>query len=131
MKLSETKSFTLTSVYAPKFKKWNNEERKYEESTTPKSGFKKVYTCKVGEEYLDLSENQMALVLLSVFDTGTMCADLEGREITVKTNGKTGMDIRYFFIASKHSIRDTQNTPPVSSSTEHKNSSLVESSCVV
>jgi hypothetical protein len=90
-------SFTVEHVHGYKFKKWNNEEKKMEVSDKWQEGYRKVYEVDTSKGKLDLSAGQMGQILEAVVQNGL--ADINLRTIEVKSNGKTGMDIRYYFDA--------------------------------
>jgi len=97
VKLSELvdKDFTVLSVKGFTFKRWNNEERKMEVSDEWKEGFSKKYLVETDKGMLDMGTGQLASLLEAVFYNGV--ADINGQRFKVKSNGKSGMDIRYFF----------------------------------
>jgi len=97
VKLSELvdKDFTVLSVKGFTFKRWNNEERKMEVSDEWKEGFSKKYMVETDKGMLDMGTGQLASLLEAVFYNGV--ADINGQRFKVKSNGETGMSIRYFF----------------------------------
>jgi len=97
VKLSELvdKDFTVLSVKGFTFKRWNNEERKMEVSDEWKEGFSKKYMVETDKGMLDMGTGQLASLLEAVFFNGV--ADINGQRFKVKSNGETGMSIRYFF----------------------------------
>ncbi len=103
MKLSELAAnetpFEIVSFHGYMWQKWNDAEKKFEKSKEYKEGMQKSYSLKVkvddGEDWLNLTEGQMKSVLLSTLKDGV--ATLVGSNFTVKSNGKEGIDIRYYF----------------------------------
>lgn len=90
--------FTVEKVWGYKFKQWNPEEKKMEVSDTWQNGYRKVWDVDTDKGKLDLSQSQLASLLEAVCRQGA--SDIRGRTFAVKSNGKTGMDIRYFFNVS-------------------------------
>jgi len=98
-KLSElvNGTFTVNKVWGYKWKMWDNEARKMLVSDTWQKDYRKVYSVDTDKGSLDLSASQLGILLEAVVHNGT--SDLNGVTFQVKSNGKTGMDIRYFFNA--------------------------------
>jgi hypothetical protein len=91
--------FVVNKVFGYKYKVWDNEQRKMLMSETWVKGYRKMYTLETDKGTLDLSASQMGNLLESVTKDGR--ADINGRAFSVKSNGKSGMDIRYFLNAMK------------------------------
>lgn len=96
--------FTVEKAWGFQWKRWNEQARKMELSDTYKEGFIKVYSVDTDKGSMDLSSGQLSSLLEAVYRNGT--ADINGRTFGVKSNGKTGMDIRYFFNAVKQEQQD-------------------------
>ena len=96
-KLSELvgKTFTVEKVWGYSWKKWDNDAKKMLVSKDYQEGYRKVYEVDTDRGKLDLGTGQMGTLLEAVFRNGT--ADINNVTFEVKSNGKTGMDIRYFF----------------------------------
>jgi len=92
-------TFTVEKVFGYKFKKWDNESRKMLVSDSWEKDYRKMYSLETDKGALDLSASQMGNLLESVTRDGR--ADINGRTFQVKSNGKTGMDIRYYLNATK------------------------------
>jgi hypothetical protein len=94
--LSE-KQFRFNKVLGSSYKRWNEEEKKFEESLTPTKGFSRKWkisiTDKDGECQVEVSDDMLSRVLLDAY--AKHCG-IEGQIIYLKTNGKTGMEIRYY-----------------------------------
>jgi hypothetical protein len=90
--------FTVEKVWGYKFKQWNPEEKKMEVSDTWQNGYRKVWDVDTDKGKLDLSQSQLASLLEAVCKNGE--SNINGRTFAVKSNGKTGMEIRYFFNVS-------------------------------
>ena len=96
--------FTIEEAGGWKFKRWNNEARRMEISETYQEGFRKMYTIKTDKGIMDLGAGQLGNLLEIAYYKGT--ADLNGKTLTVKSNGKSGMDIRYFFNLKREARQD-------------------------
>jgi hypothetical protein len=92
-------SFTVEKSYGWKFKKWDPESKKMLVSERYEQGFQKRYTLETDKGILDLGSGQLSSLLEAVYKDGA--ANIIGRTFNVKSNGKVGMDIRYFFNAEK------------------------------
>lgn len=88
-------TFTINKFYGYKFKMWDNNEKKMLISDTWQNGYRKIYGVETDKGVLDLSGSQVGALLEAVVRNGE--ANLIGRTFQVKSNGKTGMEIRYFF----------------------------------
>lgn len=87
--------FTIEDVGGYKFKAWDNENKKMLVSDTYVKGYRKIYPVTTDKGLLDLGAGQLGNLLEAVFDHGQ--ANLRGVTFEVKSNGKTGLDIRYYF----------------------------------
>lgn len=93
-KLSELQNFTIKEFVKKYWSFWNNEEKKFYRSDDYKEGYTPKYTFTLATgETLDLSREQLGQVLLGCFEAKTT---LKNSSFVVKTNGKTGMEIRYY-----------------------------------
>ena len=86
--------FTVEKVYFPKYKMWDNEAKKMLVSERWEKGYRKIYGVESDKGILDLSQGQIGSLLESVSKGGE--ATIIGRTFKVKSNGKSGMDIRYY-----------------------------------
>lgn len=93
-------SFTITGSYGWKWKKWNAQTNKMETSEKWAEGFRKMWTLITDKGILDVSESQLGEILARACNSKTLESKLIGLQVGVKSNGKTGMEIRYFFSAS-------------------------------
>jgi hypothetical protein len=104
LKLKDLSSFTVKEFVKKYFGRWNEAEKKYERADTWQQGFRPTWTFKVNnDEFLDFSQDQLSQMLVACFDRR---CDIYGSTFTVKTNGKSGMDIRYFI-----NLLEAQNRP--------------------
>lgn len=86
--------FTIVKVGKFSYKKWDNENRKMLVSDNWVQGYNKVYQVESDRGYVDMSSAKVGEMLESVSKFGE--SSIVGRVFNVKSNGKTGMDIRYF-----------------------------------
>ena len=86
-------NFRVDKVWGYKFKMWADGQMLV--SDTYKDGYRKVYEVDTSKGKLDLGTGQIGSLLEAVFKNGV--ADLNNQTFSVKSNGKTGMDIRYYF----------------------------------
>lgn len=96
-KLSElvNDSFTVEQAGGFTWKRWNNEARRMEVSDQYQEGYRKMYTIDTNKGRMDLGAGQLGNLLEIAYSKGV--ADINGKTFNVKSNGKSGMDIRYFF----------------------------------
>lgn len=102
-------TFTVQKVFGYKFKMWDNASKKMLISEKWEQGYRKMYTLDTDKGTLDLSASQIGNLLESVTKDGR--SDINGRTFSVKSNGKSGMDIRYFINATKDIPLDNQDKP--------------------
>ncbi len=100
--------FTINEHMGTSWKRWNPEDKKMDVSKTPEKGYRKIYTFDTNEGVLDLGVGQLGTLLTECFDTKS---NIIGSSFDVKSNGKTGMEIRYFF-----NIKAQSNGPAEQSS---------------
>jgi|1_EtaG_2_1085319.scaffolds.fasta_scaffold33459_3 hypothetical protein len=87
-------TFKVADNNGYKFKKWDNENRKMLTSESPQQGFRKVFTLETDKGMLDASEAQLGQMLSRVIKGNT--ADISNIMFNVESNGKEGMEIRYY-----------------------------------
>lgn len=88
-------SFTVKSVDKDViYKKWDDAEKKYVTSDGPEKGFSKKYVVQTDKGQLELGIQQFGSLLEATFSDGK--ADVNNKTFEVKSNGKTGIDVRYF-----------------------------------
>lgn len=94
-KISEVKSFTIEKIVKVYFERWNEQEGKYEKSDVYQQGFSQKYLIETFDSLLPLSKDQLQQCLIACLNLdGT--ANIIGKSFSVKTNGKTGKEIRYW-----------------------------------
>ncbi len=102
------KEFTVERVFGYKWKMWDEANRKMLVSDSYQQGYRKVYQISTDKGTLDISSNQYANMLEAVSQDGE--ADVNHRTFAVKSNGKTGMDIRYYINAVRQSAKTYDDT---------------------
>ena len=113
VKLSELvgQTFTVTSVGEHKFKMWDNAAKQMLVSDDWQKGYKKVYAVDTDKGRLDIGQGQMGTMLEAASYRGK--ADLTNVTFELKSNGKTGMEIRYFFNVKKQDVVDVTGDEPI------------------
>ena len=101
--------FTVEKVWGYKWKKWNADTKKFEIAQTWERDFQKKWDVDTDRGKLDLSQSQMANLLELTCKNGV--SDINGRTFSVKSNGKTGMEIRYFFNLSGTAPQSASEKP--------------------
>lgn len=111
-KLSELvgSEFTIQKVWGYKFKKWNPDTRKMEVADAWERDYQKKWEVDTDKGKLDLSANQMAILLEAVMRGGV--ADVNDATFAVKSNGKTDKEIRYWFNVVKQKAVPTTHEKP-------------------
>lgn len=100
--------FTITEAYGFTWKKWDDVNKKMLMSDNYEEGYRKVYAVNTDKGVLDLGSGQLGNLLEAVYYKGE--ANLINKTFQVKSNGKTGMDIRYYFnVARSADPKLTQN----------------------
>lgn len=99
--------FTVERVYEPKWKLWSQGESRMLVSESPQKGYRKVYGVVTDKGIIDLGAGQLGNLLEGVAYNGK--ADIINRTFTVKSNGKTGMEIRYWLNPKPDREADNQS----------------------
>jgi len=89
--------FTITKAGGYQFKKWDDQAKRMLVEERYVEGYRKLYTIDTDKGRMDLGSGQLANLLEAVYKNGQ--ADINGKTFHVKSNGKSGMDIRYYFNA--------------------------------
>ena len=105
VKLSDISDFTIEKVWGYKFKKWDDQNKKMLVSDSWMEGFSKKWDVDTDKGKLDLSNQQFAQLLTACFDNKSQMSSVAGKSFTVKTNGETGMDIRYFINLARTGVK--------------------------
>lgn len=112
-KLKDLDTFRVNKYNGFSFKMWDNENKKMLTSKTWFDGYRKMHSLSIEsggaeDNTLEVSDDQIGQMLRGVMQNGM--ANILGREFRVKTNGKTGMEIRYF-INPVFNRSEPQNEP--------------------
>lgn len=86
--------FTVEKVGGYKFKRWSQEEGKMFVQDEWAKDFRKVYQVDTDKGLLDLSQSQIGNLFEGVQHAGQ--SNIIGATFAVKSNGKQGIDIRYY-----------------------------------
>lgn len=101
--------FTVQKVVKYSFKMWDTVSNTMRVSDTYVADHRKVYTVETDKGVLDISATQFGSMLEGVSRDGR--SDIVHQTFSVKSNGKTGIDIRYWI----NPVRDAPVAPkPVS-----------------
>ena len=92
-------TFLIRKAYGFQWKKWDAESKRMLIADKWEQGFAKIYQLETDKGWLDVRSGQLSALLEAVYRNGV--ADINNRSFKVKSNGKTGMDIRYYFNAVK------------------------------
>lgn len=107
-------TFTVNQVAEFTFKKWDQTQSKMLVSPSWQEGYRKLYPVTTDKGLMDLGSGQLGSLLEAVFYGGK--ADLIGNTFKVKSNGKSGMDIRYYFEVTKQTnesvVEQSDDWPP-------------------
>ena len=102
VKLKDISEFQVLDSRGYKWKNWDGE--KYVTSDTYEKGFQKKYSFVTDKGILEISTAQLGQMLEGVFEQGK--SNVINKRFSVKTNGQTGKEIRYFI----NPVRDQQET---------------------
>lgn len=89
--------FTVEEVYGFNWKMWDNEAKKMLVSESYEQGYRKIYGVKTDKGTMDISSSQIGSMYEACGHKGE--SKIVGRTFTVKSNGKDGLDIRYYINA--------------------------------
>lgn len=85
---------TIQSVLGFKYKMWSPSENKMLISDNWEKGYRKLWQVVTDKGQLDMGSGQVGNLLEGVMHAGK--SDIIGATFNIKSNGKTGMEIRYF-----------------------------------
>lgn len=86
--------FTVEKVGQVSYKMWDTTQNKMLVADVPTKGYSKKYRVETDKGILELSSAQLSQLLEGVVKDGV--SDINGRSFQVTSNGKTGMEIRYW-----------------------------------
>ena len=104
-KLSQLSQFTVKEFKGSTWKKYDEVNKKMLVSPSYQQGYSLRFTLETEHGTLDISKSNMGELLVGVQQGGK--ADIVGQTYSVKTNGKTGMEIRYFLNPAKLTSEST------------------------
>jgi hypothetical protein len=93
--------FTVEKIFFPQYKLWDNDAKKMLVSERWEKGYRKIYGVVSDKGTLDVSATQIGNMLEAVSKGGE--ANIIGRTFSVKSNGQTGKEIRYYINAKAES----------------------------
>lgn len=99
VKLSGVTEFLLEELVGTQYFKWDQVTNKPQRSQEWFEGGKKQYVLNTDKGQMTVSQGQFSQILLAAFDGAT--SEPVGKTFTVKTNGKSGLDLRYFIDLKK------------------------------
>ena len=91
------KTFVFKSILQGQFKKWDNENKTMLTRSTWDDGYRWVFTIETDQGQLDIGTGQLGMILKAFFDKETLTSNIKNGIVEVKSNGKTGLEIRYYF----------------------------------
>lgn len=101
----------IESVMGFQWKMWDATNNKMLVSDTWQKDYQKRYQVVTDKGQLDMSQSQMANMLEGVCHAGK--SDIIGCTFHVKSNGKSGKEIRYFLNAVKTAPQEDPNDLPI------------------
>lgn len=102
--------FVFKSILKGQFKKWDDENKTMLTRDTWDAGYRFVITVETDKGQLDIGEGQLGTMLKAFFDKDTCTSNIKNGIVEVKSNGKTGQDIRYFFNRKGYATNN-ENSP--------------------
>ena len=87
-------TFTVNEAYGYDWLKWDAESKRMLKSDKWEQGFSKVYQLVTDKGKLSVRQGQLAQMLEATYVKGL--SNIVGVTFEVKSNGKEGMDIRYY-----------------------------------
>ena len=93
--------FTVKAINGYTFKKWDNDEKKFLEVDVPTKGYPKKYSLATDKGILEVGTGQLGTMLEAALEGGA--ANLIHKTFAIESNGKSGIDVRYYFNLVKES----------------------------
>ena len=106
IKLKDIQEFTIKSFVKKYWGYWNDQEKKFYRADKWQEGYSPKWSFQIDKGILDISKDQLGQMLVGTFDWKKA---LIGTSFTVKTNGKQGMEIRYYLNVLNE--KTASNTP--------------------
>lgn len=98
--------FTVKNVKGFTYKLWDNQNNKMLVSDQWQKGYRKLWQVVTDKGQLDLGSGQMGNLLEGVMHAGK--ADIIDCTFSVKSNGKQGMEIRYYLNPVQTSVPEEE-----------------------
>ena|SRR5688572_11305942 len=102
------REFTIEKVTGYKFKKWDQDTGRMRMEDSWFEGARKMYQVETDRGLLDLSEGQIGSIFAKVQHAGQ--ASILNLTVAVKSNGKSGIDIRYYLNPVAHQKASEDST---------------------
>lgn len=112
--------FVVLKVNRWSFKKYDPESKRMLMSDSYEQGYSKVYQLDTDKGKLDIRAGQLGNMLEGCVRDGV--SDINNQTFLVKSNGKTGIDIRYYL----NPVRKTTTEPQNSSESKSDNTYNLE-----
>lgn len=90
------RTFTVEKVWGYDWKMWDNTNKKMLRSDKWEKGYQKKWQVVTNHGQMDLGTGQFSSLLEATYNAKEDNSSLVGKKFEVKSNGKTGMEIRYF-----------------------------------
>ncbi len=110
------KNFTVQKVNGYKFKKWDDVAKTMLVSDTYVAEHQKKWEIETDKGKMDVSQSQLGTMLESVSKDGQ--SNIIGKSFHVKSNGKTGMEIRYYINPAKPEPKPVEEIDPTDYNTQ-------------
>jgi hypothetical protein len=91
--------FTINKVNGYKYQAWDAQNNRMISEDDWFKDSKKVYAVDTDKGQLNLSESQLGTIFVKIQHAGQ--SDVNGCTVAVKSNGKSGIDIRYYLNPQK------------------------------
>ncbi len=106
-----TPRFTIKSYKGKQWKKWDTENKKMLSSETYQQGYRKMHSFILDNgDILELSNDQTGQMLVGCLEAGKALA---GMTFEAKSNGKTGLDTRWFINVARKEYPENPTGQPV------------------
>ncbi len=110
------KNFTVQKVNGYKFKKWDDVAKTMLVSDTYVAEHQKKWEIETDKGKMDVSQSQLGTMLENVSKDGQ--SNIIGKSFHVKSNGKTGMEIRYYINPAKPEPKPVEEIDPTDYNTQ-------------
>lgn len=90
-------TFTVEQITGFNYQKWDSDEKKMLIEHEPTKGYRKVWKVETDKGILNIGDGQLGSLLVASFDPKAGGSQFNESTYKVKSNGKEGIEIRYFF----------------------------------